>query len=115
MFLDGELILYKGARFENEMFEWINRVVNPIFNEVSTKEELRIIKEMKLVTILCIPNPSTNEEAQKLLNEYDRLRFEWDIFPMLFAHEEDIKKRVGITEEIGIVIYRTFDSPKEIL
>ena len=67
LFDHGIPIPYKGARFENEMFEWIQRVQYPLTNMVSTHEELTIIKELKFVSVLCLPDPDEDEKASILL------------------------------------------------
>lgn len=55
MFHKGDELHYTGVHYENEIWNWIWRIIYPTENEITHEAEIKLIKEMKFIMVYYNP------------------------------------------------------------
>lgn len=113
LFINGERLDYKGPRFEYDMFNWLQRVLNPTNNILTKSTELRIVQEMKVAIVLFAVEGENDREAQKMIHRFNLLRLKYDKFPMVYSYSSKLAREANITTKYGLVVYRIFEEGQQ--
>lgn len=108
-FINGKPIDYKGAREEEDIFNWIQKKTGPSAILLNLSEIEKIEAEnVSVIFILPSENQASLEDFNTLAASYEKIRF-------FYTHDESLKERYAADKEYVFVVYRNFDDGRKIL
>lgn len=109
-FVDGNAIDYKGAREENDIFNWIQKRNGPSSVEMTSEDMMTAHSALDLSVVYVTPGNSEED-----LKAYMVMAMEFDDVPFGHVAAGELTSGLELTNQYALVVNRGFDDGRKIL
>lgn len=109
-FVDGNAVDYKGAREENDIFNWIQKRNGPSSSELTTQEQFDTHSGLNLSVTYVTPESSSED-----LKAYMAFAMEFDDVAFGHVSAGDLTSSLELNNTYALVVNRGFDDGRKIL
>lgn len=103
-FINGEPVDYSGAREEEPIYNWIQKKTGPASKEITEVADFEKFQKKSVAVLLVYPEGDT-----KTVDKYQTVAANYDDLAFAHTSSSEIKETLGLTKDIGVVVFRDFD------